>query len=443
MLKIGSFIKLFCCLVFPLTIVAQTSSEQIVISDIQEFVTKNWLGVPSKVDYALYWDVYNAETEQFEKTDFNQYEQFSIQFFEKNNPDESALIQNIENNFYTITGKKTGKKYGILINGLMKNGAFVTSDTAWILTGRNLHAAAGSENKQSFVWHHWIPFNGRIPLAVIKRQHFFDLSTNSGKVAFHMIWNFLLFGVFIWFFYCIRYLSLGNIFPYEKGISFLYSYDEQYRKRESKEFRKILADWQEIVKAANDNVRREINTSEQIQVNEIEGANVKFWRDKGTKAICELLERVSKPGMNRYPAARIIQAGLETHELGGYHWTEVSKEVDRAIENRASSEMENLKRRSLLDWLWNLGSLAPLIGLFGTATGISHAFATLTFLQADISQTELVKQLAGGIYEALWTTIEGLFVGIFLMILYYFYQNKLNWIYSKWEDIYVHITEKL
>jgi biopolymer transport protein ExbB len=87
--------------------------------------------------------------------------------------------------------------------------------------------------------------------------------------------------------------------------------------------------------------------------------------------------------------------------------------------------------------------MAPLIGLFGTATGISHAFSKLVFLKADISQTALVKELAGGIYEALWTTIEGLFVGIILMLLYFYYHNKLNWIYSKWEDIYVHVSEKL
>lgn len=443
MFKIGNLSRLLLCLVFPMTLLSQGNTDQIVISDIQEFVTKNWLGVPSKVDYALYWEVYKNDTNPPEKADFDVYQHFNIQIFEADHHDQAALFQNIKNNFFTIADKKAGKKYGLFVNGLKKDGVTVVSDTAWIVTGRNLHAAASSKNENAFVWHHWIPFNGRIPLALIKRQHFFDMSTNSGKVAFHMIWNFLLIGGFIWIFYCVRYLSLGNIFPFEKGVALFHTYDEQYRKRELKEFRQILVDWQEVVKEANDNVRTEINNSDQIKVNEIEGANVKFWRDKGTKKICNLIERISNPAINRYPASKIIQAGLETHELGGYHWTEISKEVDRAIENRASSEMENLKRKSLLDWLWNLGSLAPLIGLFGTATGISHAFATLTFLQADISQTELVKQLAGGIYEALWTTIEGLFVGIFLMILYYFYQNKLNWIYSKWEDIYVHITEKL
>ena len=36
-----------------------------------------------------------------------------------------------------------------------------------------------------------------------------------------------------------------------------------------------------------------------------------------------------------------------------------------------------------------------------------------------------------------------LIVGICFMLLYYYYQTKLNWIYSKWEDMYVYISEKL
>ena len=129
--------------------------------------------------------------------------------------------------------------------------------------------------------------------------------------------------------------------------------------------------------------------------------------------------------------------------MGGFRWLEVSQEVDRAIENRASSELEHLRRKCHLDWLWNLGTLAPLVGLFGTATGISFILATLTMIHTRITQNDLINRLANGIFEALWTTIFGLFVGIILMICYYYYQNKLNWIYSKWEEIYVQVTEKL
>ncbi len=425
----------------PVILFAQNQNHQIVISDIQEHVHKNWLGIPSKVDYSIYWEVYQDNAGEFVKTDFDQFEYFEASCFEKFSIEDYTKSEKLSTNFYTFTSKPTGNKYHFNVKGQLKDASIVISDTAWVVTGKKMHAQMANTGISK--WHHWIPVNGRIPLAVIGRQRFFDSSTVAGKIAFHMIWNFLLASGAIWMLYCLRYLRLGSVFPFKKGLSIFYSYDEQYRRRESEEFREILVDWQDIVKQGNDNIKHEINQCDDVCVDDIQGANVKFWRDKGTIGIGKLIERISKPSMHRYPICRIIQTGLETHELGGYHWTEISKEVDRAIENRASSEIENIRRKSLMDWLWNLGTMAPLVGLFGTATGISHAFATLTVLQVDISQTELVKQLASGIYEALWTTIEGLFVGIFCMFLYYFYQNKLNWIYSKWEDIYVHITEKL
>ena len=122
---------------------------------------------------------------------------------------------------------------------------------------------------------------------------------------------------------------------------------------------------------------------------------------------------------------------------------EVDKEVDRAIENRATTEIEKLKRKSFMDWLWNFGTLSPLIGLFGTATGISHAFSTMRDLPLNSDQVAMTRDLAGGIFEALWTTIFGLVVAIVLMLLYYFYQKKLTRIFSKWEEIYLKISEPL
>jgi hypothetical protein len=54
----------------------------------------------------------------------------------------------------------------------------------------------------------------------------------------------------------------------------------------------------------------------------------------------------------------------------------------------------------------------------------------------------LIHQLAGGIHEALWTTIEGLIFGITFMLVYYYYQKKMEWVYSKWEEDYVYVIER-
>jgi len=148
-------------------------------------------------------------------------------------------------------------------------------------------------------------------------------------------------------------------------------------------------------------------------------------------------------GLRPFPTSRIIHAGLEIHRMNGHRCLKLTEEVKRAFEDRASNEIEVLKRKSKIEWFWNYGTLAPLVGLFGTVTGITYAFQQLSRTAASPDFTGTIQQLSGGIFEALWTTIFGLANGIFFMVIYYYYKQKLDWIYSKWEEIYVSITEKL
>jgi hypothetical protein len=150
-----------------------------------------------------------------------------------------------------------------------------------------------------------------------------------------------------------------------------------------------------------------------------------------------------KHGLEPFPTSKIICAGLEIHRMNGYRWLKPSEEVKRAFENRASIEVENLRRKSRIEWFWNYSALAPLVGLFGTVTGITDAFQKLsnTTVTPDFGYT--IQQLSSGIFEALWTTIFGLANGIFFLLVYYYFKHKLDWIYAKWEEIYITITEKL
>jgi len=150
-----------------------------------------------------------------------------------------------------------------------------------------------------------------------------------------------------------------------------------------------------------------------------------------------------KKGLRPFPTSRIIHAGLKIHRMNGYRWSKPTEEVKRAFEDRASNEIETLKRKSRIDWFWNYGALAPLVGLFGTVTGITFAFQQLSKTTATPDFTSTIQLLSNGIFEALWTTIFGLANGIFFIIVYYYFKHKLDWIYSKWEEIYVTITEKL
>lgn len=419
---------------------AEHEGPRVHITNIDRTVHKNWLGIPRVVDCTVQWEVYVRAEEGWSPAPITLFDSFRAVCEPEAGKDVRRVSDEITGNFWMFKDLKVDETYDFAVEGYKLRKKTAISDTARFTTGREFRAAVPGIASR---WHLWIPFNGRIPMAFFGRGYVFDGATKPGKIAFHLIWNFLIIGGLIWIFYARRHLSLHRIFPMGGGLALGASFDTVYDKGISKEFVRIIRAWRDLVEKANDHMRNALCEDCPSTVREIERVNIDFWRKEGAERVKDLLKRTNKPALIQYPAVRIIRAGLENHELGGYRWLEVSKEVDRAIENRASSEQEKLRRNSLLDWLWNLGTLSPLIGLFGTATGISHAFATLTMLRADITQTTLVRRLATGIFEALWTTIEGLFVGIILMLLYYYYQNKLNWIYSKWEEIYVHISERL
>ncbi len=150
-----------------------------------------------------------------------------------------------------------------------------------------------------------------------------------------------------------------------------------------------------------------------------------------------------RKGLKPFPTSKIIQSGLEIHRMNGYRWLKPSEEVKRAFEDRASIEIEHLRRKSRIEWFWNYAALAPLVGLFGTVTGITYAFQQLTQNDVAPNFVSTIQHLSNGIFEALWTTIFGLANGIIFLLVYYYFKHKLDWIYAKWEEIYINITEKL
>ncbi|MCJ7813364.1 MotA/TolQ/ExbB proton channel family protein, partial [bacterium] len=393
------------------------SSYKIFISDIQSVAHKNWMGVPRLVDYTIYWEIYQQEGTQWNPADLTVCESFRVYCYQEDGLQDESHSGDLVGNFYVFNAKKAGVNYHLFVEGYKNGNRVALSDTANVVIGKELRAGKPLAVVQ---WHQWIPLNGRIPMAIVGRGEVFDNSTKAGQIAFHFIWNFLLAGLIIVLF-CSRYMSLSNVFPLKRRFYIGRGFDHVYVQGISKDFQSIVNEWRELAENANDHVRQGLEGENHVQLEDMRMENVRFWREKGAKTIRHLLDRLYK--FRNYPVTRIIQTGLENHELGGFRWLEVSREVDRAIENRASSELEHIRRRSHMDWLWNLGTLAPLLGLFGTATGISRSFSELSYLSTEITQTELIKRLSDGIFEALWTTIEGLFVGVSLMLLYYFYYN--------------------
>jgi len=419
------------------------------ITDIERSKQNNILGIPKKVDYTIKWMLYSKNGESVKQVDFSKIPDYVVYFSLEDSLFKNAHKENVSGtNLATFKNLEIGKRYFFRIEGLNNGDKVALSDTAWAISGRSLSASA---EKGSINWWHYNPLSGRFPLEILGKGSIYEHSTILGKLAFHVIWWSLLIGIIIWVI-AMKNLGLSKVFPFKKiGLKssfYLLNYDKTYSERISDEFTRLLQKWQKLINEAYKIVEsppmvKEGNGDEIIDLDLLEKEYATWWKNTGKEKIEEIEKELTGNGYTTYPTIRIIQAGLGNHKINGYRWLEASAEVDRAIENRASSELETLKRKSFLDWFWNLGATAPLLGLFGTVTGISVAFAHLAMLGPDTTHMKLVKQLAGGINEALWTTIMGLVAGILLVILYYYYKNKLDWIFSKWEEIYVQVSEKL
>jgi biopolymer transport protein ExbB len=101
------------------------------------------------------------------------------------------------------------------------------------------------------------------------------------------------------------------------------------------------------------------------------------------------------------PIARIFLAALELDRPN-------TEEFQIALESSAQAEIPVLKRfNTAFD---SIVTLAPLLGLLGTVTGLMTSFASVQF--GDLSG-EKAAEVTGGISEALITTATGLIIAIF------------------------------
>jgi biopolymer transport protein ExbB/TolQ len=434
------------------------------IAELNRVIKKNWLGVPKSMDCTIIWEVFEQNDDGWYSTDISSFDYFSVHYKCDVEASQEQVSDKVRVNYHTLHKIRTGKKVVFYVKGYHRDGTIVVSDTAWTITGRLL--ADESKSEHSFLYEYF-PLSGRFPLKYIfEKPEFFDEAKPAGKWTFTFIWLAFLYGIFFPLRACFITLRLGSIFPM-KGYLHLGRYEKLYDKYVNAEFKKnIINRWHDIIDDVNFRMKESLRNMTSVDMTEVINENATIWKDNGNPKIAELRKYINpkldegngsadnkkdieekgsgdKKKLLDYPSVRVLSAGLENHELGGLQRMEVSKEVDRAIENRSSAELEKLRRKSHIDWFWNLGTLAPLMGLFGTAVGISHAFERLKSLGPDVTQAKLVEDLSNGIYVALWTTIGGLIVGISFMLLYYWFNNKLKWIYSKWEEIYVTISEKL
>lgn len=116
---------------------------------------------------------------------------------------------------------------------------------------------------------------------------------------------------------------------------------------------------------------------------------------EGAKAICNATDT---------PVARMVAKGLQ--RIG-----KPLEDISAAVENVGNLEVYKLEKR--ISTLATISGAAPMIGFFGTVTGMITAF-----YEMSSSNNVTPQLLAGGIYQALITTAFGLVIGIIAFVGY-------------------------
>ncbi|HUV06277.1 MAG TPA: MotA/TolQ/ExbB proton channel family protein [Spirochaetia bacterium] len=93
-------------------------------------------------------------------------------------------------------------------------------------------------------------------------------------------------------------------------------------------------------------------------------------------------------------------------------------ELEKEISLAGSRKLKALNRN--LHILELIGKISPMVGLFGTVLGLARTFQTV----AQLKRMANPALLASGIWEALITTVAGLFIGIPAIIFYHLYDNR-------------------
>lgn len=120
-------------------------------------------------------------------------------------------------------------------------------------------------------------------------------------------------------------------------------------------------------------------------------------------------------------ATECIHAGLERFHNSEFGFAEYRSAVEEAGEDQTGK----LYRRT--EGLSVIGAVAPMLGLLGTVLGMIESFETIAS-QAGLVQPQ---DLAGGIGEALITTLLGLMVAIPAMIALSYFRNKIDSLVSE------------
>ena len=130
------------------------------------------------------------------------------------------------------------------------------------------------------------------------------------------------------------------------------------------------------------------------------------------------------------PVARLVEKGIE--RIG-----RPLQDIQTAVENMGNVEVGRLEKG--LGMLATIAGGAPMIGFLGTVTGMIQAFFKMSTAGNNID----ITLLSGGIYEAMVTTVGGLFVGIIAYFGYNFLSSQISNLVFKMESTTIAFIDML
>lgn len=130
----------------------------------------------------------------------------------------------------------------------------------------------------------------------------------------------------------------------------------------------------------------------------------------------KIKEAVEVCDASRSPVAKIFKAGILKFGTS-------RESIKEGMEDASLFEIPKLESR--LSALATIAHICPLLGLLGTVTGMTASFHTIQVRAASMNPVT-PGDLAGGISEALITTVGGLMVAIPTFVAYNYCVSRIN-----------------
>jgi biopolymer transport protein ExbB len=125
------------------------------------------------------------------------------------------------------------------------------------------------------------------------------------------------------------------------------------------------------------------------------------------------------------PFAVVVVAALDYVKAGGKPDPAMLKEVLEGEGGRQAAAIQTQTQ-----YLYDVGVIAPMVGLLGTVFGMVHAFGVVAI---DVAKAKPML-LAAGVAEALVNTAGGLIVGIPAMMFYAYFRGRAAQLISDLES---------